>query len=99
MDWGIFNKSWRVSINRDGLDCFLCECWKSLGVENIQKVARKFIGNKNITANIYRIQAYSSKMYGYFCIGFIDFMLKGKTLLEYIILLSLKEYKRNDKIV
>ena len=30
--------------------------------------------------NIYRIQAYSSIIFGYFCIGFIDFMLKGKKL-------------------
>ena len=41
-----------------------------------------FIGNKNIIVNIYRIQAYSSIMCGYSRIGFIDFMLKGKSLLE-----------------
>ena len=34
--------------------------------------------------NIYRIQAYNSEMCGYFCIGFTDFMLKGKRLLGYI---------------
>ena len=28
--------------------------------------------------NIYRIQAYDSIMYGCFCIGFIDFILKSK---------------------
>ena len=39
---------------------------------------KKIIGNKNILTNIYRIQAYDSIMYGYFCIGFIDFMLKVK---------------------
>ena len=38
-------------------------------------------------------------MCGYFCIGFIDFMLKGKSLLEYINLLSSNEYKKNDKII
>ena len=41
------------------------------------------IGNKNITTNIYRIQAYDSIMCGYFCIAFIDFMLKSKHFLEY----------------
>ena len=38
-------------------------------------------------------------MYGCFCIGFIDFMLKGKSLLEYTNLFSPNEYKRNDKII
>ena len=37
-----------------------------------KKKKKKIIGNKNIT-NIYRIQAYNSIMYGYLCIGFIDF--------------------------
>ena len=40
---------------------------------------RKIIGSKNITTNIYRIQGYDSIMCGFFCIGFIDFMLQGKT--------------------
>ena len=68
----------------------------SFGVEHIPKEIRKFIGNKNIT-NIYRIQAYDSIMCGYICIGFIDFMLKGKSLLEYTNLFYLNEYKRMTK--
>ena len=55
----------------------------SFGVELILKEIRKFIGNKYITTNIHRIQEYDSLMCVYFCIGFIDFMLKRKTLLEY----------------
>ena len=47
--------------------------------------------------NIYRIQAYNSIMCGYFCIGFIDFMLKGQSFLDYTNLLSSNEY--NDKII
>ena len=43
------------------------------------KEIRKFIVNKNITKNSYRIQAYDSLICGYFCIGLIDFMLKGKS--------------------
>ena len=50
----------------------------SFGVEHIPKEIIKFIKNKNIKANIFRIQAYDSIMCGYFCIGFIDFMFKGK---------------------
>ena len=71
----------------------------SFEVKHISKQIKKFIGNKNITTNIYRIQAYDSKMCGYFCIGFIDFMLKGKSLLEYTNLFSPDEYKNNDKII
>ena len=35
------------------------------------------MGNKNI----YKIQTYNSIMCGYFCIGFTDSVLKGKSLL------------------
>ena len=37
-------------------------------------------------------------MCGYFCIAFIDFMLKGKNLLEYTHLFSPSKYEKNDKI-
>ena len=52
----------------------------SFGVEHIRKEIKKSIGNKNIIANIFRIQAYDFIMCGYFCIEFIDLMLKGKSL-------------------
>ena len=38
-------------------------------------------------------------MSGYFCIKFIDFILKGKSLLEYTNLSSPTYYKKNDKII
>ena len=38
-------------------------------------------------------------MCGYFCVGFIDFMLKDKSLLEYINLFSEDEYEKNDNII
>ena len=69
----------------------------SSGVENIPKEIRKFIGNKNIITNIYRIQAYNSVMCGYFCIGFTDFMLKGKRLLGYINSFCSNDYQKNHK--
>ena len=37
-------------------------------------------------------------MFQYFCVGFIDFMLKGKSLLDYTNLFSQSEYEKNDKI-
>ena len=58
---------------------------------------KKLICNKNITVNIYRIQANDSIMYGYFCIGFIDFVLKGKSLLDFNNLFCPKEYLKNIK--
>ena len=60
----------------------------SFGVEHIRKEIKAFINNKNIKMNIFRIQAYDSIMCGYFCIGFIDFMLAGKTLTEFTNLFS-----------
>ena len=52
---------------------------------------------KNILTNIYRIQAYDSIMCGYFYIGFINFLLIGKSLLEYTNLFSPNDYEKNDK--
>ena len=77
------------------------------GVEHIPKEIKVFINrssssashNKNITRNIFRIQAYDSIMCGYFCIGFIDFMLAGKTLTEYTNLFSPNNFKKNDDII
>ena len=71
----------------------------SFGVEHITKEIRTFIGNKNIKTNIFRIQAYDSIMCGYFCIGFIDFMLAGKTLTEFTNLFSPNNFKKNDDII
>ena len=40
-----------------------------------------------------------SIMCGYFCIEFTDFMLKGKSLLDYTNLFSPNKYEKNDKII
>ena len=71
----------------------------SFGVEHISKEIKTFIGNKNIKTNIFIIQAYDSIMCGYFCIGFINYMLKGKTLTEYTNLFSPNNFKKNDDII
>ena len=67
----------------------------SFGVEHIPKEIKTFINNKNIKANIFRIQTYDSTMYGYFCIGVIDFMLVGKTLTKFTNLFSPNSFKKN----
>ena len=38
-------------------------------------------------------------MCGYFYTGFTDFMLNGKSLLDYTNLFSLNNYEKNDKII
>ena len=71
----------------------------SFGVEYIPEEIKKFIGNKNIKENIYHVQANDSIMCGYFCIGFIDFMLAGKTLTGYTNLFSPYDFYKNDQII
>ena len=80
----------------------------SFGVEHTPKEINKFIGNNDTTkpsslerikSNIFRIQAYDSIMCGYFCIEFINYMLKGKTLLDYTNLFSPNDFKKNDQII
>ena len=51
----------------------------SFGVKHISEEIKEFIGNKNITANIFRVQ------------GFINFMLAGKTLINFTNLFSLHD--------
>ena len=45
------------------------------------------------------MQAYDSIMCGYFCIGFIDFKLARKTLIEFTNLFSPNNFKKNDDII
>ena len=56
----------------------------SFGVKHILKEIEKFIINKSITTNIYRIQAYDAMICRYFCIGFINFMFHGKSLTIFV---------------
>ena len=72
----------------------------SFGTEHIPKEIKAFIGcSLTITTNIFRVQAYDSIMCGYCCIGFIDFMFKGKTLTEFTNLFSPNNFKKNDDTI
>ena len=73
--------------------------FESFGVEHIPKEIKKVISNKNVKTNVYRIQANDWMMWRYFCIGFIDFILKGKSLLDHTNYFSSKEYEKNVKII
>ena len=67
----------------------------SFGVEHIPKEIKAFIDRSlSITTNIFSIQGCDSIMCGYFFIGFIDFMLAGKTLTEFTNLFSPNNFKK-----
>ena len=55
----------------------------SFGAEHVPEEIKEFFGNENIIANIFGVRANSSVMCGYFCIGFIEFMLAGKNLTDF----------------
>ena len=68
--------------------------FNSFGVEHILEEIKKIVGNKNIKANIFRVQANNSIRCGYFCIGFIDFMLAGKKLTDFTSMFSPYDFFR-----
>ena len=69
----------------------------SFGVEHVAKEIKRFTGHKNTKTNIFRIKADNSIMCGYFCIGFIDFMFAGRSLIDFSRLFSPYDFKKNDK--
>ena len=71
----------------------------SFGIEHIPKEIKHAIGNKEIKANIFRIQAYDSIMCGYFCIDFINYMFDGKSLIDFTSLFSRHNLKKNNEII
>ena len=71
----------------------------SFGVEHVPEEIKEFVGNKNIIANIFQVQANNSVMCGYFCIGFIDFILAGKKLTDFTNMFFPYDFKKNDDII
>ena len=71
----------------------------SFWVEHIAKEIKIFIDKSRIVANIFRIQAYDSIMWGYFCIGFVEFMFGGKTLTDFTNFFAPNNFKKNDHII
>ena len=60
----------------------------SFSVEYVPEEIKEFIGNKKIIANIFRVQANNSVMWGYFFIGFINFMLAAKKMTDFTSIFS-----------
>ena len=71
----------------------------SFDVERVPEEIKKFIGDKNVIANIFRIQSKNSIISGYFCTGFINFLLAGKKLTDFTGLFSPNDFKKNDDII
>ena len=71
----------------------------SFGVEHIPEEIKKFIDTKNNIASISRVQAYDSITCGYFCIGFIDFIFNGKSLINFANLFFPPNFEKNDKVI
>ena len=87
----------KYTTESSSLECTIY--FDSFGIEHIPKEINTFIGNSDVKSNIFRIQACDSIMCGYFCIEFINYMLKGKTLLDYTNLLSSNDFKKNDRVI
>ena len=71
----------------------------SFGIEHVPKKSKMFIDKSIIIGNIFRIQAYNSLICVYFYIGFIYFMLPGKTLTDFTNLFPSNNFKKNDDII
>ena len=94
-DIGTYWVALYVDVNNNDVTYF-----GSFRVEHIPKEIKTFIDRSlSITTNIFRIQAYDSTMCVYFYIGFIDFILAGKTLTEFTNLFSPNSFKKNDDII
>ena len=71
----------------------------SFGVEHIPEEIKEFAGNENIISRIFRVQANHSVMRGYYCIGFIDFILAGKKVTNFTRMFSPYDFENNDNII
>ena len=71
----------------------------SFGVEHVPGYIKEFVRNKNIIANIFKVQANKSVMCSYFCIGFIDFMQAGKKMTDFMSMFSPYDFKKNDNTI
>ena len=69
----------------------------SSGIEYISEEVLNKIKDKSITHNIFRVQDNESIMCGFYCIAFKEYMLAGKSLLDYTNLFFPNDYKKMTK--
>ena len=70
----------------------------SFGIEYTPQEVLNKIKHKSITHNIFRIQDNQSIVCRFYCIAFIEYILAGKTFLDYTNLFSPNDYKENGKV-
>ena len=75
--------------------------WIALYVKNNKVIYFDSFGVEHVPKEIKnsRIQADNSIMSGYFCIGFIDFVFTGRSLIDFTSLFSPYDFKKNDDII
>ena len=66
----------------------------SFGIEYIMQEVLSNSKDKSITYNVFRIPDDDSVMCGFYCFAFMEYMLLGKTLLDYTNLFSPNDYKK-----
>ena len=74
-------------------------CILLFGIEYIPQEVLNKIRNKSVTHNVFRIQDNESIVCGFYFITFIEYMLVGKSLLDFTNLFFPNDYKKNDKII
>ena len=89
----------------------ICDSIDSKMANNVTNVSKnsETVTNEHVIKKYLKKDMYLQKkgkkllmnelMCGYFCIWFIDFMFKGKSLLDYTNLFSPNDYGKNDKII
>ena len=65
------------------IDRNLAIYFDSFGIESIPQEILNKIRDKSVTHNIFRIQDNESVMFGFYCIILTEYMIAGKTLLDY----------------
>ena len=70
----------QIALHVNNNDAFIFDSFR---FKYIPQEIRNLIGNNKIIKNIFRIQPNDSIRCGYFCIGFINFMYKGKLLTDF----------------
>ena len=71
----------------------------SFGIEYISQQVLNKIRGKSITHCIIRIQNNESISFGFSCIAFIEYMLAGKSLLDYANLFPPNDHKMKYKMI
>ena len=68
----------------------------SFGVEHMPREVIRFLKNKDLHTNIFRVQPADSVLCGYYCIKFLEFMFSGESLHDFTNMFSPTDFLAND---